>query len=226
VRQYWTQPKFIRVTDDENAVDFIKINEPIWGPPAPVMDPTTGMPKYDPVTRQVVMQPQFLGMKNGVAQMDVDIIIDSTPDTANVQQEQYNGLVELAKIPGALGNNPGLILIKASSLPKKRELLEELESQAQTPPPPVPPEVQMANNLALREKAANIEKTTAQGHEANARAAKLQMEAHTVLPAAEADHAATFSKAQLQQANAVAAVSNALSQARDDNYPDKPQQDV
>jgi hypothetical protein len=60
--------------------------------------------------------------------MDVDIIIDSTPDTANVQQEQYNALVELAKV-GALGPNPGPILLKASSLPKKRELLDELDKR-------------------------------------------------------------------------------------------------
>lgn len=220
IRQYWTQPKFVRVTDDINAIKFIQINEPVWGPNVPQIDQQTG---------KIVVRPQFMGMKNAVAEMGVDIIIDSTPDTANVQQEQYNALVELAKIPGALGSNPGMILIKASSLPHKRELLDELEAQAQQPPPqppPLTPDQQMANSLALREKAANIEKTTAQGHEANARAVKLQMEAHTTLPAAEADRAAQFSKAQLQQANAVSTVTNALQQRREDQFPDQPQQDV
>jgi hypothetical protein len=185
VRQFWTEPKFVRTTDDEKAFKFIQINEPQWGPAAPVIDPATGMPQVDPVTRQIIMRPQFMGMKNAVAQMGVDIIVDSTPDTANVQQEQYNSLVELAKV-GALGPNPGPFLLKASSLPKKRELLEELEKaqQQQTPPAPTP-EQQAAMQLAFDEKAAGIDKTKAQADEARARAARTmgQAQADLMTPA-------------------------------------------
>lgn len=235
VRQYWTQPKFIRVTDNPDSVKFIQINEPVWGPSAPVIDPATGMPQYDPVTRQVVMRPQYLGMRNSVAQMGVDIIVDSTPDTANVQQEQYNALVQLAQIPGALGTNPGAILIKASNLPMKRELLEELDKQTQAaqaaaqqqqqlPPPQLTPAQQAMQDLLIREKQANIEKTTAQGHQANATAAKNIAEAriHDATAAhapelAAAEHADFFNKGQLQQAKAVGevvAARNALETAQ------------
>jgi hypothetical protein len=31
------------------------------GPARRVFDPATGLPQLDPVTRQIVMQPQFLG---------------------------------------------------------------------------------------------------------------------------------------------------------------------
>jgi hypothetical protein len=227
VRQFWTQPKFIRVTDNPDSMKFIQINEPVWGPPAPVIDPTTGMPQYDPVTRQVVMRPQYLGMKNAVAEVGVDIIVDSTPDTANVQQEQYNALVQLAQIPGALGTNPGMILIKASSLPMKRELLEELDQQTQAAQaaaaqqqqvqaPPLTPAQQEAQNLALLKERATIEKTTAQGHLANAQAVKAQAEARvhdataeTVAPLAHAAQADFFNKGQLQQAKAVGEVVDA-----------------
>jgi hypothetical protein len=208
VRQFWTQPKFVRVTDDENAVRFIQVNEPQWGPPEAVMDPVTGLPQYDPATRQIVMRPQFLGMKNSVATMDVDIIVDTTPDTANIQQEQYNGLLELAKIPGTLGPNPGMILLKASSLPKKRELIEELEAQqqeaAQAPPDPM-------KVIAMRQGQANVEKTVAQGHEANARAAQALTDAHLAEHAAPTDRAVAFS---------------AQSQSAQDNFPDPQNGDV
>lgn len=173
VRQYWTEPKFIRVTDDENAVKFVQINEPVYGEPAPVMDPVTGMPKFDPYTRQIVMEPQLLGYENSVAEMGVDIIVDSTPDTANVQQEQFQALVELAKV-GGLGQNPGPILLRNSSLPKKREIIDALEKeqqqgqQGQQPPP----EVQEAMRLKLAETAAGIGKTQAQTAEAQAKALK------------------------------------------------------
>lgn len=168
IRQFWTEPKFIRVTDDENAVKFIQINEPIWGPPAPVMDPLTNLPQYDPHTRQIVMQPQFLGMKNAVAEMGVDIIVDSTPDTANVAQEQFQALADLARAGVPI---PPAALIKASSLPKKREILEAMEQGQQQPPQPTPEQLE-AVRLELAAKAADIGKTEAQAQQARATAAK------------------------------------------------------
>lgn len=164
VRQFWTEPKFVRVTDDENVVQFIQINEPVLVGHVPAFDPTTG---------QVVMQPQY-EVRNAVAQMGVDIIVDSTPDTANVQQEQYNSLVELAKV-GALGQNPGPFLLKASSLPKKRELLEELEKSSPTQQPNPAQEAAMA--LEMREKEAGIAKTEAETQDKRADALKTMSEA-------------------------------------------------
>lgn len=176
VRQFWTQPKFIRVTDDENAFKFVQINRPIWGPPAPVIDPQTGMPQFDPVTRQLVMRPQFMGMENAVAEMGVDIIVDTTPDTANVQQEQFQALADLAKAGGLDPRNPASkVLIQASSLRNKRELLEMMGQGGQPAPPD--PAAQAAMELEMRGKAADIEKTQAQTEQARADAAKTMGEA-------------------------------------------------
>lgn len=178
VRQYWTEPKFIRVTDDEQAFKFIQINEPVYGDPAPVWDEATGTFKTDPRTGQIVMAPQVIEMRNSVAEMGVDIIIDSTPDTANVQQEQFQALVELAKV-GGLGQNPGPILLKNSSLPKKREIVDALEKEQQQAQQTqqLPPEAQAAMELAMREKAAGIGKTEAQTAQARADAIKTMGEA-------------------------------------------------
>lgn len=174
VRQFWKEPKFIRVTDDKNAFKFVQINEPVMGPPVPVIDPSTGMPQFDPATRQIVMQPQVLGVRNEVAKMGVDIIIDNTPDTANVAQEQYQGLIELAKV-GALGPNPGPILLQASSLPKKRELLQQMEEATKQQQPD--PKAEKAFEVEMATKMANIDKTGAQAEQARATAAKTAGEA-------------------------------------------------
>lgn len=171
VRQFWQAPKFIRVTDDENAVKFLQINEPVYGDPEPVIDPTTGFPQYDPMTRQIVMRRPVIEVRNEVAKMGVDIIVDSTPDTANVQQEQYQSLVELAKV-GALGPNPGPFLLKASSLPKKRELLEELEKAQQQTAAQPSPEQQAALELEFRQAQADIGKTEADTEKSRAAALK------------------------------------------------------
>lgn len=178
IRQYWTQPKFVRVTD-EDVTQFIQINKPIWGPPAPVIDPLTGLPKYDPTTRQIVMQPQFLGLDNSVAEMDVDIIIDTTPDTANLQAEQFKTLAELFPAFREAGVRPPFKgLIRNSSLPKKRELIDEIEQGSEQGSQQGPtPEQQAALELQMRKAQSEINKTDAQAEQARADAVKTMGEA-------------------------------------------------
>jgi hypothetical protein len=123
IKQFWTGPKWIRVTDDENAPRFVGLNMP-----EPVIDPQTGQMQIDPMTGQPVMQ------SNNPAEMDVDIVIDSTPDTAVIQEEQFQKLAELVQSGMPI---PPDVLIEASSLPKKKLLLDKLkqaqEQQSQQP---------------------------------------------------------------------------------------------
>ena len=100
-------------------------------------------PQADPMTGQV-------GVQNPVAQMDVDIIIETTPDTANVAQEQFQMLAELAKAGLPI---PPLALIKASSLPNKSDILDQMKAQAEQPDP--------AKQMAMEKGAADINKTKA-----------------------------------------------------------------
>lgn len=111
-RQFWTAPMFVRVTDDDGAPEFIGINQPVMQ-----QDPFTG-------------QPVQVGVDNVLATLDVDIVLDSVPDTANLQQEQFAMLVDLAKV-GALGPNAGPLLLEASSLPNKRQVIEKLDGDEQ-----------------------------------------------------------------------------------------------
>ena len=117
-RQYWTEPQWIRVTDDEGAPQFVMLNEPQMGPPQVVMG-EGGMP---------TVKPTVLGYRNQIAELDVDIILDSTPDTANVQQEQFQDLMQL------VGSNPAYaqtvpfeMLLELSTVPHKRDLLDKLK---------------------------------------------------------------------------------------------------
>ena len=122
IKQFWNEPKWIRVTDDEMAPRFVGLNVP-----QPMVDPMTGQPQVDPMTGQPAMQ-----MQNAPAEMDVDIVIDSTPDTAVIQEEQFQRLTELVQAGMPI---PPAVLLEASSLPKKRLLIDKLrqaqEAQAQ-----------------------------------------------------------------------------------------------
>jgi hypothetical protein len=135
IKQFWTAPKWVRVTDDEMSPRFVGINIP-----EPVVDPMTGQPQIDPATGQPITRVQ-----NNPAEMDVDIVIDSTPDTAVIQEEQFQRLAELAQAGMPISPD---VLIEASSLPKKKQLLDKLkqaqEQQSQQPDMAMQAEMQKA----------------------------------------------------------------------------------
>ena len=113
-RQFWKAPDYIRVTDDEGAPQFIGINQPQMGTQI-ARNPETGMPEI----QQVV-----LGYENALAELDVDIELDVTPDTATLRQEQFQTLSELAKMYGPQ-EVPFDDMLELSDLPDKRKLIEK-----------------------------------------------------------------------------------------------------
>lgn len=142
-RQFWSDPKWIRITDDEGAPQYVRINEP-----APV-DPMTGQPAVDPKTGQPAV-------KNHIAQMDVDIIVDVVPDTATLQQEIWSEFMKLASAyVGTPQQIPLKTLIKISPLPKKREVIKEIESdQAEAAQGAAP-----VQQIQQAQAGANVDKT-------------------------------------------------------------------
>jgi hypothetical protein len=83
VRQHWKAERWIRVTDDENAVNFVGLNQVST-------NPMTGMP----------------AMVNQVSALDVDIIMEEGPDSINMMQDAFDAMQVLvqngAEVPPAL----------------------------------------------------------------------------------------------------------------------------
>jgi hypothetical protein len=147
-KQYWTAPDYVRVTGDEQAPEFIGINQPQIGQKPDIVLGHDGMP-------MMAMASVVLGYENALAEMNVDIEIDSVPDTANLAAEQFQALVDLARSGIQL---PPKALIMASSLPDKRKVLEEMEQ----PDPMAQMQQQMTQVMAQLEamqRQADIEKT-------------------------------------------------------------------
>jgi len=159
-RQFWTAPMWIRVTDDEGSPQFVGVNQPPeGGKPMPDMqaqpDERGRYPQLMVQGKPAFQMPdgsQVLGYQNSLAELDVDITIDTVPDTANVQQEQFAIIGELAKMFGPQ-EFPADDLIELSSLPGKREVMEKRkarkEQAAQQPPGP-------QEELAMRGAAAKV----------------------------------------------------------------------
>ena len=152
-RQSWTAPMYIRVTDDEGAPDFVGVNqpptmkdpqtgEPIKGPdgkplqgkflpdPSAQVEAGAAPPALMQDGKPVFEMPdrtQVLGYENSLAEMDVDIIIDTVPDTANVQQEQFQVLAELAKMyPQEVTFDE---MVELSTLQNKRAFLDKRKAK-------------------------------------------------------------------------------------------------
>ena len=99
IKQFWKAPKWIRITDDQQATQFIGLNQ---------------VEGIDPMT----MQPQ---VSNPVAQMDVDVILETGPDTVTLQSEEFEQLAQIMPQLAALPPPYALALIEASSLPAQRK---------------------------------------------------------------------------------------------------------
>jgi hypothetical protein len=128
VRQFWTAPAFIRVTDDDNAPKFVGFNQPIPGPGG------------------------VLGYANRLAEMDVDIEIEAQPDLGVLAQEQFSDLM------GLIGRNPAWqaqvpidVMIQLSSIPHKRSVLDMIAAaRAGTDARTAQAEALQAQHLAAR----------------------------------------------------------------------------
>lgn len=127
VRQFWTAEKWIRVTDDERNVRFVGLNQPMTlgdkimedmkAKGVEVTPDMEAQAKESPALQQVV------GLKNNVAEMYVDITLDSVPATASLQIEQFQALADLA---GKGIPIPPDALIEASSIRNKDKILDAM----------------------------------------------------------------------------------------------------
>lgn len=158
IRQAWTDERWIRVTDDERNLRFVGINQRVTVGMA-AQEASEG--KQDAIemlgqavgsqVMQAAMQgdqraqaafglfvqqnPNMaIGVRNAVNELDVDIVIDEGMDTPTIQAEQFDVLAKV--IPGIVNLPPvyAKMLIKASQLRDKDQILEMLEQTQQQDP--------------------------------------------------------------------------------------------
>lgn len=135
MKQFWTEEKWIRVTDDFDKLKWIGINVPVTTQEFledKVNDTSLPRPERQKAAmmlqQMVQMQDprlgEFITTKNPVPRLDMDVIIDQGPDSINVQQEQFQQLMELA---AARPDIPLKALLKMSSLRNKDDLISEID---------------------------------------------------------------------------------------------------
>ena len=126
IRQYWTAERWIRVTDDENGIKFVGLNKPITVAEA-IQQEIGTIPRgfeNDPRLQMISR------VENNVSEMDVDLILEDAPDTTTIQQEQFDGLINLASAGVVF---PPEIYIEASQLRNKEKLTKMIKGEVDDP---------------------------------------------------------------------------------------------
>lgn len=129
VRQYWGGERWVRVTDDFGAVQWVGLNRQVT-----LRDELAAMDEAQraQVMQGMQLQPgdprlmQVLRVENDLAGLEVDITIEEGPDVPALQAEQFGMLAQLAQsMPGVI---PPDVLIAASNLRNKGEILQRMQA--------------------------------------------------------------------------------------------------
>lgn len=174
VKQFWTDEKWVRVTDDEKNVRFVGLN-------TPAVD-EMGQPVIGPDGQQQI--------QNNTAQLDVDISLEDAPDTVSLQAEEFQKITDIAKAYGPQFV-PFEIVVELSSLRNKEKILKRQGGGQQGPQGPDPAMVNHQQQMMGAESAAA-------GANANAEQAKAAQEAAKV-DKIHAETALTVAKVQNEQ---------------------------
>jgi hypothetical protein len=117
-QQYWTQSRWIRVTDNQGEQQFVGINMPSTG--------EDGMPTTI----------------NPIGELDVDIILDEGPDTVTLMQDTYDAIAQaLPAIAPMLTPDKAMVvmevMIETSPLPADvKKKFRDASQQGQQGPSP------------------------------------------------------------------------------------------
>lgn len=165
-QQFWTDPMYIRVTDDPRAPSFMQINIPQMAP-ALVQQPDGTM----------AVGEQQVGTQHAIAEMDMDIIIGTSPDSVALEQEVFEALMGLVQKGLDVFSPQFELLIEMSPLPDKTRVLERLKAfrdqvqQQQAQAQQAAQEAQQrAQQIGEAKAVADIEKTNADAEYTKAKA--------------------------------------------------------
>lgn len=134
VRQYWTEERWVRVTDDERNVRFVGLNRQVT-----LADKIKEQPEE--IAAAFLQRHQFMpndprlsmvvGVENNVTEINVDIIMEEVPDTVTLAAETFEQIVNIDTARG--GVLPIEMIVKASPLNAKvkNEILEYFEEKSQ-----------------------------------------------------------------------------------------------
>lgn len=189
VRQFWNGPMWVRVTDDEEKLKWVGLNQPVLmgdmlakqaasDPQFQQLQPEEQRSIIQEIASRPQAREQMLDDRTGrpmrsndVGEMDVDIIIDRGQDVVTLQQEEF-GI--LAKIAEGRPEIPFDVIVEMSQLrpTTKKRVLERMKGGNDPLAAQQAQFQQMMQQLQLLITQATARKTNAEADKAEAGAVK------------------------------------------------------
>lgn len=131
VKQFWDEEKWIRVTDNEDNLKWVGLNQPVTIGEALREKAQQGDERaLNALQQMIAAQDPRLNqqheIRNNVAEIDIDIVIDESPDVITTQEEQNEFMLELLKQYGPQAI-PLKSMIETSAITSKRQIIEMIE---------------------------------------------------------------------------------------------------
>ena len=161
IKQFWNEEKFIRVTDDQDALRWVGLNsqvsaETLLMERAEDESQSLESRQQAAQTLQILRQTQnprlneIVETRNPTSELDVDIMIEQSFDIVNADQEQFEILAQFAN-----GTDIDILdLIELSQVRGKDELIRKIErkrgerAQAESQASQVSQEIEQAERMA------------------------------------------------------------------------------
>ena len=136
VKQFWDKEKWIRVTDDQDNLRWVGLNSQItvqdilketMGDESKTLESQVGAAAMlqTMIEAQDPRLSQIVEVRNETAELDVDIILDQSFDSINIQEEQFKLLAQFGQ-----GQDIDIIeLIELSQIRGKDELISKIEER-------------------------------------------------------------------------------------------------
>ena len=143
------------MTDDEKNTKFVKLNEPMTVRKQ-LEEQGVEIPPH--MQNDPRLDVEFV--RNNVAELDVDIVVDDAPDTTTLVGEQFEQLVSLYQ--ASPQDIPFRLIIEAGNFRNKDQLLEILDKKEQQENQGGQNQQQIAQalqQLAMQGEAAKLQKT-------------------------------------------------------------------
>lgn len=183
MKQFWDEEKWIRVTDDEQTIEFIGLNQPV----------TLGQLVQEHAERSGEEIPlEFLNdsrmsevveVRNEIKKLNMDIVLDDAPHYVTLQHELLAAVLNAINASGQ-ALPPDVVLDLMPAVPNKQKLKERLQGdeQAQAKQQALAEREQQLNDLATQ---LELEKKSLENAKTGAEIEKLEAETVDEMASAE-----------------------------------------
>lgn len=186
MKQFWKAPMWVRVTKDPASPEYLGLNQPI----------KQMVPDFNVETNEYEETEQVVGYENQIALMDMDITIDTQPETASLMADLATKLMDLvSRVPIYQSEVPFEMFLELLPIPRKTATLKRFKENKEQTKKAQTDAADQQRAVVEAEASANIQKTQAQA---------LDIQASTVVKQADVPLKQALTQKALSEASKIA----------------------